>query len=395
MDSEAMTKSWYYYPSRRIRGLQSGEDDIYSQNSEPNEPYSDGEYSPESKGQSLLRGYRKLHEQCEHLEKKLEESTKRGEDLERHLNSKTSRVQNLQEALDSCKKELNESKTGQVSAEERFRRQTELLMECSAALDTSLEENSSLIIQQATLQQWTDHLDDDEARQTTAQLYHHLETWVTRHFRDVLLADQVSPANPDILLAHESDDLDIFYRIYAFVSYEVFREFLTRTMIGVNDRDFNHKISILDTHIRKECPAHVAQNWRSAMSRVTSSISHRDLEADCKRLARELDSSYFRCSSSEPRRRIEDLRELLAKFVWLKSKLDAQADLYTFIFPEPGTPFNEEQMISFTGQRPANGIVRYSLSPALLKGSTGCDPILIKKATVVVSVDIKPSGGGY
>jgi hypothetical protein len=213
----------------------------------------DGEYSPESKGQRLLRRYRKLHEQCEHLERKLEESTKSGEDLERQLNSQTSRVQSLQEALDSCKKELKASKTGQVSAEERFRRQTEILMERSAALDTSLEENSSLIIQQATLQQWTDRLGDDEARQVTAQLYHHLETWVTRHFRDVLLADKASHANPDILLAHESGDLNIFYGIYAFVSYEVFREFLTRTMIGVNDRDFNHKISILDTHIRKKC----------------------------------------------------------------------------------------------------------------------------------------------
>lgn len=122
------------------------------------------------------------------------------------------------------------------------------------------------------------------------------------------------------------------------------------------------------------------------MSTATFSIADGYLDAECKRLALEL-SWQIQHSSREPHRQIEGLSELLVQFVKLKFKLDSQADLYTFIMANYGTPFSEKDMTSFTGQLSENGSVQYCLSPALFKKSTRCDPILIKKAIVIVDMD--------
>lgn len=139
-------------------------------------------------------------------------------------------------------------------------------------------------------------------------------------------------------------------------------------------------------------PAHVSQHWRSAMSTATFSIANEDLNSECKRLALALDW-LVQHLSREPRGPIEGLSELLGQFVKLKFRLDSQADLYAFIMPECGTSFSEKDMTSFTGQSSENGSVRYCLSPALFKKSTRCDPILIKKAIVIVDMDWQHSSG--
>lgn len=139
-------------------------------------------------------------------------------------------------------------------------------------------------------------------------------------------------------------------------------------------------------------PAHVYQHWRSAMSTATFSIANGDLDSECKRLALALDWLVQHLSKA-PHGPIEGLSELLGQFVKLKFRLDSQADLYTFIVPMYGTPFNENDMTSFTGQFSENGSVRYCLSPALFKKSTRCDPILIKKAIVIVDMDWQHSSG--
>ncbi|KAJ6115347.1 hypothetical protein N7486_001125 [Penicillium sp. IBT 16267x] len=301
---------------------------------------------------------------------------------------------------------------GQLCAEEKFRRQTQILEECRAELDASLGENKSLVIKQAALQKWTDRLDDDEARQTMAQLYQCLEGWVRRYFPGLSSANKTSNVNPDSLLVDESNRLDIFYGIYDLISNAVFRTYLTRIMVGINDSDFSNKVSMLDRHIRAQCwchlvnsptlffsnktsgPAHVAQHWRSAMNEATYSLSGESRYSDCKRLAASLDSSYDFYTSMAPDRRIQDLALLLGRFVGLKFRLDSQADLYTFTWKESGTPFNEEEMTCFDGQCAENGVVQYCLSPALYKESKGCGPLLIKKAAVILSLDLQHSSAG-
>ncbi|KAJ5798525.1 uncharacterized protein N7503_007821 [Penicillium pulvis] len=299
---------------------------------------------------------------------------------------------NLSKTLGSCKEEVKVSRMGQLRAEERFRRQTQILGERNAVLDASLEENNSLAIQQAALQRWTERLDDDEARQITAQLYYDLEIWVKRHFPHLFPANKASHANPDIPSAYENGCLDAFYNAFAVISYHVFDKFLTRTMVGIIDSDFSKTVSMLDERVRTECPAHVSQHWRSAMSTATFSIADGYLDAECKQLALQL-GWQIQHSSREPHRQNEGLSELLGQFVKLKFRLDSQADLYTFMMPVHGTPFNEEDMTSFTGQLSENGSIRYCLSPALFKTSTRCDPILIKKAIVIADMDWQHSSG--
>ncbi|KAJ5999494.1 hypothetical protein N7451_007304 [Penicillium sp. IBT 35674x] len=152
---------------------------------------------------------------------------------------------------------------GRLCAEEKLRRQTQLLEECRAALDASLGENSSLVIQQAALRKWTDRLDDNEARYMMGQLYHDLEGWIRRYFPYLSPGNQASNINPHGLLIDESNRLERFYRIYDLVSYTVFRVFLTRIMVGIDDSDFGNKVSMLDRHIRAECQYHLVQRANS------------------------------------------------------------------------------------------------------------------------------------
>ncbi|KAJ5537620.1 hypothetical protein N7494_007099 [Penicillium frequentans] len=128
---------------------------------------------------------------------------KQREHLERQLDSHKSKIKDLSKTLGSCNEEVELSRMGQLCAEEKFRRQTEILRERNAALDASLEENNSLIVQQAALQRWTDRLDDDEARQITVQLYHDLETWVKRHFPHLFLQTKPHMLTPIVHLLTE------------------------------------------------------------------------------------------------------------------------------------------------------------------------------------------------
>lgn len=193
----------------------------------------------------------------------LEESKKQRAHLERQLDSQKRKIKDMSKTLGSCKEEVKASRMGQLRAEERFRRQTQILKERSAALDVSLEENNSLVIQQATLQRWTERLDDDEARQITAQLYYDLEIWVKRHFPHLFSANKASHANPDSPSAHENGYLGAFYHAFAMVSYHIFDKFLTRTMVGIVDSDSSKKVSMLDEKIRTECWYHLITSANS------------------------------------------------------------------------------------------------------------------------------------
>lgn len=140
-------------------------------------------------------------------------------------------------------------------------------------------------------------------------------------------------------------------------------------------------------------PAHVAQHWRSAMNRATFSLFYKDRDSYCRQVAVSLESSYEQYSSGNPEKRVRDLQNLLERFVGLKFRLDSQADLYTFTWKGFGTTFNEEEMTSFTGECPENGIVKYCLSPALYKESKGFGLSLVKKAIVILCMDMQYSSG--
>lgn len=200
-----------------------------------------------------VQEYRKSQKQCRDLQRNLEDSTKQREHLERQLNSDKSRMRDLNITLDSCRKELRVSKMNQFNAEERLRRQTQTFEKCRAALETALAQRDSLVIRQVTLQRWTERLADDEARQNMAQLYQGVERWVERYFSHRFPANKALGVNPESQSFQENNLLDVFFRVYDLVSYKVFEEFLTRTMIGIDDCDFSNKVAMLDRHIRDEC----------------------------------------------------------------------------------------------------------------------------------------------
>lgn len=65
-----------------------------------------------------------------------------------------------------------------------------------------------------------------------------------------------------------------------------------------------------------------------------------------------------------------------------KARLERQADRYVFVQFLRNTSFEEDKMLSFTGQTGPNTVVEYTLSPALFKHTPEGPPELVVKGRV-------------
>lgn len=88
---------------------------------------------------------------------------------------------------------------------------------------------------------------------------------------------------------------------------------------------------------------------------------------------------------------MSQLAFLLWDFVLFKSKLELQESQHVFAMMPPGTPFNEEEMISFTGESGPDTLVDYTISPALIKISAEGSQTCLFKARVKTFQASRPS----
>lgn len=131
------------------------------------------------------------------------------------------------------------SRQDQLFAEEKFRRQTEVLNNRTTELDEAMQVNQKLALQQMKLEKWTEKCDDDEISQLMNSLCQQLEAWGQRHF----------PTST-------SDGYD-FYELYAHVSSRIFKMYLSRVLVGIgddsNDELVSQKIDSLDQMVQEIC----------------------------------------------------------------------------------------------------------------------------------------------
>ncbi|KAJ5988529.1 hypothetical protein N7481_003739 [Penicillium waksmanii] len=256
----------------------------------------------------------------------------------------------------------------QIAAEEKFRRQTEIMEQQTAKISELQQENTMLLLRQRKIQKSTDQADDDELSQVLNGLYQELEGWANRHF----------PQGD----THAQNSC----WIYGAVSCLIFSFYLLKFWIGMSNTEeeliASHKIQSISAEVQKMFPSYIRQHFFAAISKAAVSINNESLRASVDYLAELVESKVGNQSPTCQQKRREQLKTLIWKFVEFKARLECQVNRYMIGQFRPSTSFNEKKMISFGGQSGADIVVDYTLSQALYKLSVDGDPILLLKARV-------------
>lgn len=154
--------------------------------------------------------------------------------------------------LHNCIQCLKNSRRDRDCAQERLRRQIEILESCQSDLSTALKENTRLVFQLSNLKKWTDSLNDDEATDILRHANMGVETWIEHHFNRNSPGKTRKATDP-------INHLTLFYKIYASVAYCIFEAFLSNAMIGIDEPSLSKSIQIIEDEVQKQCKCQNAQ----------------------------------------------------------------------------------------------------------------------------------------
>ncbi|RHZ59223.1 hypothetical protein CDV55_105127 [Aspergillus turcosus] len=264
-----------------------------------------------------------------------------------------------------------------VQAQEKYRRQKEENKEIRHEASTLLQQKDQHIAELTKrlndLHYQPDILNDDEVIQTMAKLSQKLDVWVKGSFKDPQLLQylpQVDLVDVPFSLGTINSLQNTHQKwafIRAFVASYLSYFFFDDYMVGVVNPHNADCLSTIESEISSECPAHVADNWRSATSMAIQSLTKAYLkDAGIACIAGV--EQFACCASSDPGLREKKLCELLQGCVDFKRRLERQPARYEFSYTSPGQRFISETMQSVTGQEGDGAIVEFSLWPGLWKG---------------------------
>lgn len=193
-----------------------------------------------SKVEDMSRRYQKVREENCTLRRESFEVTKYCDALENMLEANERFLRDVQRERDEFMKEAKLARKIQVCAEEKFRRQTEILNKTTTELNEALQENHNLTLQKIKLQKWTERSDDDEISQAMGELCQQLEAWAKHHF------PRSAPKGRE------------FYWFCALVSNRVTVACLSRILVGVVGDAFEAQVLCegvhsLDQKVEKIC----------------------------------------------------------------------------------------------------------------------------------------------
>lgn len=138
----------------------------------------------------------------------------------------------------------------QASADERNRRQEEILKETRELAASGFKKNQKLLIKCAKLQKWTECMDDDEVRKIMNQLYLDLEDWIRRHF------PYDNPSKEKLIDIPNTSPgyyLQTLHEIHSEVYSSIFYFFLRKDLVESGDEYFSRAFSGLSEEISTNC----------------------------------------------------------------------------------------------------------------------------------------------
>ncbi|CAG8300865.1 unnamed protein product [Penicillium salamii] len=254
-------------------------------------------------------------------------------------------------------KQLQASQRAELFASEKIRRLSELL---DAARETEIiarKENNILTSDIATLQTGIQSLTDDEIKKDMTVLYHELEQWVVKYCETHFLnqpEDGSARCKSQQVAAIQSE-----------ISMLILRNFWTVTFVGCGVQG-DQCVAQMTEVIRNQCPNHVAQHWRYAMSIGAINLGRSNLQSQCHNITRWV-GNIASLPFAERERQITQLDSLLGRCIALKHRIEYQEDSYIFWVSVSGVPFRGESMRDPLKGNPVDQVVECSLWPAIRK----------------------------
>lgn len=157
--------------------------------------------------------------------------------------------QSLMQRLEIADKNAKLALRAQLIAEERLRRQNELLQESRNATETAHKAQSQTLARLTELQKWTECVDDGEVVEIMRKLFQRLEDWTKRHFNQVVHAAR---STRNTLPSSQNSAVTIQI-IQAAVSEQLFYEIFSYFMIGFADREYDGIFYRIDAEVSRSC----------------------------------------------------------------------------------------------------------------------------------------------
>lgn len=147
------------------------------------------------------------------------------------------------------------ARMAQLIAEERLRRQNELLHESRKNAETALKEQSQTLSKLTGLQKWTESVDDGEVVEVMRKLFQRLEDWTKRHFNEIFHAARFmrNARLEGVLPSYHNSPWITIQVIQAAISEQVFREIFSRFMVGLPERFYDQIFYKIDTKLSRSC----------------------------------------------------------------------------------------------------------------------------------------------
>ncbi|RMJ26571.1 hypothetical protein PHISP_02563 [Aspergillus sp. HF37] len=293
-----------------------------------------------------------------------------------------------------CGEALQQLDLDKLRAEERARRQQELLDKARAeALEIKTEKfeiQSCLTQQLHSVQMRHDILDDDEVERIFLSLYGRLEGFVRKNFNHSEILEWMTPESlreMDLELPEGMDDFHSVQQLQAFIqggmAMLIFAFVFSRMLFG-HDRI----LEAIAGQVHKLCPNHVSGHWRTATSiAIESLIGDNAQEATCKSLIAVTESLFSHYSVTEETGRKDQMHELFEQCEQFKRRLERQEFRYHFRYSDPGTDYDSATMLSITGEEDPDFAVLFSPWPALWRDADDSKRLMVAREQVWVRKD--------
>lgn len=237
-----------------------------------------------------------------------------------------------------------------------------------------------MITQMASLQSGTEVFTEEEAKRELCLLYHDLEQWGLSNFRGTPTPTPEQMNNSRI--EPETDPL-MLNMILSKITGMIFRTFWNRPMVGAESL-WGEYLREIDLTVKKQCKCtecdslivailikevsnHIALHWRCATSTAMLLLGRPTLQGHCNLIAEEMEKDFGHYAVTDESKRVQQLLEIVWRCVYLKHRLECQADTYMFWCSLSQTPFRNGRMHSLEEKEFSHRYVEVSLWPGLFK----------------------------
>ncbi|KAL4945269.1 hypothetical protein BDV06DRAFT_219523 [Aspergillus oleicola] len=204
-------------------------------------------------------------------------------------------------------------------------------------------------------------LTDEQIRDQMRLLLHHLESWVTKNFRDAAKLESVAGSQ---VFPTTSPQRRAW--IQAHVTHMVFCWIFAPPRFGPNNQA-NTVNADLEAGIQRTYSEAIFTSWKYATGTAIENMRSGLHRPTFDRIIKCIEDPFGSASSTEEEPRKLQLRKLLEKCATLKATLSREPDVFVFLSSAIGADFPRDTMACIGADQESAGKVGLSLWPGLYK----------------------------